>query len=160
MIPYPGREKSMTLAIRLVTLCVRQNEMKKATIIEAVPWSPTILCLYLPLALLVLAYSLSSGTGGWSDGPPDLLQFLPLTTKHDIWRVNQVRNANVVMGCEETGFFDESEDKDLRHRGADGIKRAIRARLDRTSVTAILIGTHTAWRDWVWWEIEESIARA
>lgn len=85
--------------------------------------------------------------------------FFSFHFEQDNWRVWQVRNSNVVRGYEEAGFFDEGEWKDLRSKGKEAIQRAIRKRLDRSSVTALLIGTHTHERDWVLWEIEESLLR-
>lgn len=78
---------------------------------------------------------------------------------HDIWRANQVRNCNVVAGADTAGFFDHSEYEDAKKKGSDGIKRMILKNLKNTSVTVVLIGTETASRPWVEYEIAESIAR-
>lgn len=77
----------------------------------------------------------------------------------DIWRANQVRNSNVVAGSDVAGFFDHSEYEDAKKQGADGIKKMILKHLKNTSVTAVLIGTETANRPWVKYEIKESIER-
>jgi len=39
--------------------------------------------------------------------------FFSFKYKGDIWRANQVRNANVVAGADVAGFFDHSEDEAL-----------------------------------------------
>jgi antiphage defense system Thoeris ThsB-like protein len=77
----------------------------------------------------------------------------------DVWRANQVRNCNVVAGTDTAGFFDHSEYEEAKKRGSDGIKRMILNNLKSTSVTVILIGTDTASRPWVKYEIAQSIAQ-
>jgi MTH538 TIR-like domain (DUF1863) len=77
----------------------------------------------------------------------------------DVWRANQVRNCNVVAGYETAGFFDHSEYVEAKKKGADGIRQMIRRQLANTTVTVVLIGSETASRPWVQYEIEQSIAR-
>lgn len=79
--------------------------------------------------------------------------------ENDIWRVNQVRNSNVVAGPDQAGFFDHSEYAEAKKKGDEEIKRLIRAKLNNTTVTVVLIGTETASRPYVKYEIEQSIAR-
>lgn len=78
---------------------------------------------------------------------------------NDIWRANQVRNSNVVAGTEVAGFFDHSEYQEAKKNGDEGIRRMILKHLENTSVTVVLIGTNTAYRRWVRYEIDQSIAR-
>jgi hypothetical protein len=78
---------------------------------------------------------------------------------HDIWRANQVRNANVVAGSDVAGFFDHSEYEEAKKKGDEAIRRMILRHLDRTSVTVVLIGTNTSERPWVKYEVEQSINR-
>ncbi len=78
---------------------------------------------------------------------------------NDIWRANQVRNSNVVAGSDVAGFFDHSEYEEAKKAGAEGIRRMILRHLNTTTVTVALIGTETANRPWVKYEIEQSIAR-
>lgn len=78
---------------------------------------------------------------------------------NDIWRANQVRNCNVVAGTDVAGFFDHSEYEEAKKKGKDAIKRMILKNLEGTSVTVVLIGTETANRPWVKFEVEESIKR-
>lgn len=77
---------------------------------------------------------------------------------NDIWRANQVRNSNVVAGADVAGFFDHSEYEEAKKKGADAIKQMILHHLDGTSVTVVLIGSQTANRPWVKYEIEQSVA--
>lgn len=85
--------------------------------------------------------------------------FFSFHYERDIWRANQVRNANVVAGPDVAGFFDHSEYEDAKKKGDDAIARMILRHLGGTSVTVVLIGTETADRQWVQYEIAESIAR-
>jgi hypothetical protein len=78
---------------------------------------------------------------------------------NDIWRANQVRNSNVVAGSDVAGFFDHSEYEEAKRAGAEGIRRMILRHLNNTTVTVVLIGTETANRPWVKYEIEQSINR-
>ena|SRR5437879_4333955 len=78
---------------------------------------------------------------------------------NDVWRANQVRNSNVVAGSDVAGFFDHSEYEEAKKTGADGIRRMIVRHLNNTTVTVVLIGSQTATRPWVKYEIEQSIAR-
>jgi MTH538 TIR-like domain (DUF1863) len=77
----------------------------------------------------------------------------------DIWRANQVRNSNVVVGTNVAGFFDHSEYQDAQMRGDSGIRRMILNHLSNTTVTIVLVGSMTAYRPWVQQEIADSIER-
>jgi len=79
--------------------------------------------------------------------------------ERDVWRANQVRNANVVVGPDVAGFFDHSEYEDAKRSSDDAVARLILRHLDNTSVTVVLIGTETATRPWVRYEVQQSIAR-
>jgi len=85
--------------------------------------------------------------------------FFSFHFEHDSWRANQVRNSNVVAGTDVAGFFDHSEYEEAKKEGDEGIKRMILRHLYNTTVTVVLIGTHTAQRRWVKYEIEQSIKR-
>ena len=85
--------------------------------------------------------------------------FFSFHYNHDVWRANVIRNCNVVLGCGTAGFFDHSEYEEAKKSGDEGIRRMINRRLDGTSVTVVLIGVQTAYRPWVQYEIERSVAR-
>jgi hypothetical protein len=85
--------------------------------------------------------------------------FFSFHHENDIWRANQIRNANVVAGPHLAGFFDHSEYEEANKTGKAGTRRMIRKHLQDTTVTVVLIGTETANRPWVKYEIELSIAR-
>ena len=78
---------------------------------------------------------------------------------NDVWRANQVRMSNVVLGTDRAGYFDHSEYEDAKRAGALGIQRMILRHLENTTVTVVLIGRDTATRPWVQYEIAESIKR-
>jgi len=80
--------------------------------------------------------------------------------QNDISRVNVVRNSWLTLKDRESaGFFDASLWETARKTGDAGIKRMIQNGLDGTSVTAFLLGSETAWRPWVRYELEESHKR-
>ena len=85
--------------------------------------------------------------------------FFSFHYENDIWRANQVRNANVVAGPDVAGFFDHSEYEDAKRKGPEAIKRMILRHLENTTVTVVLIGRFTASRFWVRYEIAQSIKR-
>lgn len=82
--------------------------------------------------------------------------FFSFHFERDIWRVNQVRNSNVVAGTEAAGFFDHSEYEEAKRKGINAIKGKIREKLAGTSVTVLLLGRETASRPYVLYEIEKS----
>ena len=79
---------------------------------------------------------------------------------NDVWRANQVRNCNVVAGADVAGFFDRCEYEEAKKTKDEGIRRMILRHLEGTSVTVVLIGNQTAYRPWVKYEIEQSVARS
>lgn len=79
--------------------------------------------------------------------------------ERDIFRINQVRNSNVVAGVDRAGFYDHSEYLEAKKKGDQEIRRLILSKLEGTSVTVVLIGHETASRPWVQFEIAESIKR-
>ncbi|CAN5702604.1 TIR domain-containing protein [soil metagenome] len=85
--------------------------------------------------------------------------FFSFHYQNDIWRVNQVRNSHVVEGCAAAGFQDASLWEEARRRGDAAVKRLIDQGLEGTTVTAVLIGEQTAYRRYVDYEIDRSLAR-
>ena len=53
-------------------------------------------------------------------------------------------------------FFDESVSTPIDSNNQEYIRRKIREKINRTSVTVCLIGTETYTSDWVNWELQES----
>ncbi len=71
-------------------------------------------------------------------------------------QVNGVRllAANPDFGIE---FYDESVRTAIDSRDAEYIRRVIREKINRTSVTVCMVGPLTHTSQWVTWELNESI---
>ncbi len=85
--------------------------------------------------------------------------FFSFEYKHDVTRAMVVRNSWVIQGREAAGFVDAAEFEKVRKRGDEVIKRWIREQLRGTSVTVVLVGSHTCSSRYVKYEIEQSKAR-
>jgi hypothetical protein len=87
--------------------------------------------------------------------------FFSFHYERDIWRVSQVRNSGVVLppGATSAGFIDAAAWHSLERQGAEAIRRWIDEEMNGTSVTVVLIGTETAKRPWVNYEIRKSVDR-
>ncbi|MCB1283377.1 MAG: TIR domain-containing protein [Microthrixaceae bacterium] len=77
----------------------------------------------------------------------------------DIWRANVVRNSWVTQDRKSAGFFDGSLHEAAKTNSPERLKAMIRAQLQGTSCTVVLIGRHTASRPYVRYEIAESRSR-
>lgn len=84
--------------------------------------------------------------------------FFSFHYQRDLWRVNIVRNSAIVEGVAAAGFSDASLWEEAKRKGDTAIKRLINEGLRGTTVTAVLIGAETANRDYVTYEIQQSIA--
>jgi hypothetical protein len=82
--------------------------------------------------------------------------FFSFAYERDAWRAGQIRNSNLIASEDEYGFIDGVDWESIKRQGDDAIKRWIKDQLKNTSVTAVLIGTETADREWVQYEIVES----
>jgi hypothetical protein len=85
--------------------------------------------------------------------------FFSVHYERDVWRATNVRNAGQVDPVAAAGWEDASLWEKAKRKGDAEIKRLIDAGLQRTSVTAVLIGAETADRPWIAYEIEKSIDR-
>jgi antiphage defense system Thoeris ThsB-like protein len=79
----------------------------------------------------------------------------------DIQRVGLIRNSGVVLGRGDTscGLVDSAEWDSIRRGGDGAILQWIDGQLRGTSVTVVLIGAETANRQWINYEIVESVRR-
>ncbi|MCX7998695.1 MAG: TIR domain-containing protein [Leptospiraceae bacterium] len=73
--------------------------------------------------------------------------------EEDSWRASQVRNMGVVEGNKPAHDNDWEQ---IKRKGEASIKNWIDAQLNGCSCTVVLIGTKTAERKWVRYEIEKS----
>jgi hypothetical protein len=85
--------------------------------------------------------------------------FFSFHYRNDVWRACQIRNANIVEGCAAAGFQDASLWEETKKSGDEAVKRLIDKGLENTTVTAVLIGSETASRKYVRYEIDQSLAR-
>ncbi|QIK95582.1 TIR domain-containing protein [Sphingomonas sp. HDW15A] len=78
----------------------------------------------------------------------------------DVWRAWNVRNSWVVQNSRESqGFFDSSVFESKKRESEDALKRFLTAGLSNTSVTCVLVGTETASRRWVRYEIARTVLK-
>jgi len=82
--------------------------------------------------------------------------FFSFHYQNDIFRVNQIRRLWEFPGKEPVGFWDDSLWEKVKISGDAAIKRTIDEALVGTSVTIVLIGSQTAYRRYVKYEIEQS----
>lgn len=85
--------------------------------------------------------------------------FFSFHYQNDVWRVNVIRNAHIVEGTAAAGFQDASLWEEAKRKGDSAIKALIDRGLEGTTVTAVLIGSQTASRTYVKYEIDKSIER-
>jgi len=78
----------------------------------------------------------------------------------DVLRIGQIRNSGLTkLGIESAGFIDKADWESIELRGKGAVQTWINEQLKGTSVTVVLIGTDTADREWVEYEIKESFKR-
>ncbi len=83
--------------------------------------------------------------------------FFSFHYQRDVWRVNPVRNSWLMKPDHETSkFLDAAEREKVWRGGESAIKTWINEQLNGTSVTVVLIGSQTAGRQFVNYEIEQS----
>jgi hypothetical protein len=85
--------------------------------------------------------------------------FFSFHYEEDVWRASNVRNAAKVEAVAPFGWSDASIWEEAKLKGDAEIRRVIVTGLKDTSVTAVLVGSETASRSWVTYEIEKSIER-
>lgn len=74
----------------------------------------------------------------------------------DAWRASQVRNMGEV---EDDPIFSDNEWEKVRRYSDESIKRWIGQQMNMRSCVVVLVGQHTAERNWVRYEIEEGWRR-
>ena len=85
--------------------------------------------------------------------------FISFEYEHDISRAMVVRNSWVTQGREAAGFVDAADFEEVKKGGDASIKKWIRDQLYGTSVTVVLVGSHTCASRYVQYEIDQSEAR-
>jgi MTH538 TIR-like domain (DUF1863) len=82
--------------------------------------------------------------------------FFSFHFERDVWRAGQVRNSWVTLDRAAAGFWDKAKWEEIKKKGDAAIHNWIDDQLKGTSVTVALIGTETASREYVNYEITES----
>lgn len=83
--------------------------------------------------------------------------FFSFHYEQDVWRASQVRNSWVTKPDRgSAGFWDAAAWEEVKRKGDDAIKQWIREQMTGTSVTVVLIGSETASRPYVRYEIQNS----
>jgi hypothetical protein len=85
--------------------------------------------------------------------------FFSFHYQRDIWRMNIVRNSNMIDGAAAAGWHDASLWEEAKAKGPAAVQRLIDGGLAHTTVTVVCIGALTAGRRWVDYEIDKSIER-
>lgn len=87
--------------------------------------------------------------------------FFSFHYQRDSVRAGQVRNSNVVKNgsIATSDFIDAAKWEQVKRGGDSEIKKWIANQLLGTSVTVVLIGAKTAQRQWVKYEIDESLKK-
>ena len=80
--------------------------------------------------------------------------FFSFEYEHDVSRAMVVRNSWVTQGKQAAGFVDAADFEQVQTGGDASIKRWIREQLEGTSVTVVLVGSHTCTSKYVRYEIE------
>ncbi len=86
--------------------------------------------------------------------------FFSFHYEFDIFRVSQIRNSNVVISkFTQSSFLDHADWETVKRGGQSSIKNWIDNQIEGSTVTCVLIGSHTNNREWVHYEIKKSIER-
>ena len=85
--------------------------------------------------------------------------FFSFHYQRDVWRVNQIRNLDQIVGTAAAGFADASLWEEAKKKGDATIKKMIDDALYNTSVTVVCIGNQTSGRKYINYEIAQSVAR-
>lgn len=81
--------------------------------------------------------------------------FFSFEYEHDVFRANVVRKSWVTKGT-AADFRDGAEFESVKRQGDAAIQQWIERQLHGTSVTVVLVGSHTCTSRWVRYEIERS----
>ena len=87
------------------------------------------------------------------------LVFFSFHYQRDVWRTNVVRKIGEFIGTAAAGFQDASLWEEAKRKGDTAIKKLIDEALKDTTVTVVLIGAKTASREYINYEIDQSIDR-
>jgi hypothetical protein len=86
--------------------------------------------------------------------------FFSFHYKEDVQRAYVVRNSQYVKEQGETGFYDSSAFEKQKNQDPDSLKRFLRREVEGSSVVCVLVGSQTAQRRWVRFEILQALMDA
>jgi len=76
-----------------------------------------------------------------------------------VWKVNQIRSMTNIIGTAAAGFQDASLWEEAKNKGDKTIKAMIDKALQNTSVTVVCVTYGTTNREYINYEIDQSLAR-
>ena len=82
--------------------------------------------------------------------------FFSFRYKNDNWRAANIRSSWVTKEREASGFFDSAKWEEVKKKNDSDIEKWIDEQLRGTSVTVVLIGSDTAGKKWINYEIKAS----
>ncbi len=85
--------------------------------------------------------------------------FFSFHYKPDCWRASQIKNSWVTQERKAAGFFNSVEWEEVKRKVDSEIEKWIDEQFEGTSVTVVLIGSNTAGRKWINYEIKSSFKR-
>ncbi|MFC9795310.1 TIR domain-containing protein [Streptomyces sp. NPDC127584] len=85
--------------------------------------------------------------------------FFSFHYQRDVWRASNVRKSSQFSTTVESEWIDASLWEDAKLTGDRALKRLMDNAISGTSVTAVLIGAETYYRNWVRYEIEQSLRK-
>jgi hypothetical protein len=85
--------------------------------------------------------------------------FFSFHYQRDVWRASNVRKSSALKSEISPEWIDASLWEDAKKTSDAAVRRLIDNALVGTTVTAVLIGAETASRQWVQYEIQQSIAK-
>lgn len=83
--------------------------------------------------------------------------FFSFHYKPDVTRAQVVKRSQIVKDREDAGFLDSSAFEEAQRKDPDSLKRFLRKEMEGASVVCALVGTETAMRRWVRFEIMQGI---
>lgn len=86
--------------------------------------------------------------------------FFSFHYKEDVQRAYVVRNSQYVKEQGETGFYDSSAFERQKNQDPESLKRFLRKEVEGSSVVCALVGSQTAHRRWVRFEILQALVDA
>lgn len=82
--------------------------------------------------------------------------FFSFRYKADNWRAANIRSSWITKDRKAAGYFDSADWEEVKKKSDSSIETWIDGQLEGTSVTVVLIGSDTAGKKWINYEIKAS----